>query len=71
MGLWRIEGVVRVEGVHREEPRPVEGRMGLDEVDRLLGTPGGLMVLGLVSSVAGRGDLEVRKVEAMLWLEEL
>ena len=29
------------------------------------------MVLDLVSSVARRGDLEVRKVETMLWLEEL
>ena len=29
------------------------------------------MVLGKVSSVAGRGGLEVKKTEAMLWLGEL
>ena len=40
----RVERVVRVERIHRQQPRPPATGVGLDEGDGLLRAPGGLMV---------------------------
>ena len=40
----RVERMVRVERVHRQQPRPPAAGVGLDEGDGLLRAPGGLVV---------------------------